>query len=77
MEEKTFESALKRLEDIVHQLESGDAPLEQSIQLYEEAIKLKSFCARKLNEAQMKVEQITRSIDGEVKTTPFDEESES
>ena len=46
--EKNFETALQRLEEIAHLLESEDTPLEDSIQLFEEGIELKEFCEEKL-----------------------------
>ena len=49
--EKNFETALQRLEEIAHLLESEDTPLEDSIQLFEEGIELKEFCEEKLKSA--------------------------
>ena len=51
----TFEEAMKRLNEIAAEMESGELPLEQSIRLYEEGTKLAVFCKRQLNEAQLKV----------------------
>ncbi len=53
---KTFEGALSQLESIVARLENGDLPLEESLKLFEEGIKLSRFCNQKLNEARKKVE---------------------
>lgn len=64
IEALSFESALKELEDIVRQLESGDAPLERSIELYERGTKLKARCEALLKAAEAKVEKITLSSDG-------------
>lgn len=68
-----FEDALKRLEDIVRKLESGDVPLDQSIELYSEGEKLRGLCQQRLEAAQAKIEKITLDRDGKPQTTaPFD-----
>ncbi len=54
----TFEQALAELERIVAQLESGQAPLEQSIELYERGARLKSHCETRLEAARLRVEKI-------------------
>src|SRR5690242_15171740 len=56
MAEKKFEAAMARLEDIVQELEKGDVPLEQSLKLFEEGIKLSRICNKRLEEAERKVE---------------------
>ena len=60
----SFEAALQRLEAIVRQLESGDAPLEAAIGLYEEAQALKAHCEAKLKAAQERIEKIVVSEAG-------------
>ncbi|MBZ5552190.1 MAG: exodeoxyribonuclease VII small subunit [Acidobacteriia bacterium] len=70
-----FEAAIKRLEEIVAQLESGDLQLEKSLELFEEGIKLSRFCHTKLDEAERKVEVLLKNAEGELKRTPFEEES--
>ncbi|MDV2502695.1 MAG: exodeoxyribonuclease VII small subunit [bacterium] len=55
-----FEKALKRLEAIVDQLEDGQIDLEKSLQLFEEGIGLARFCAGKLQEAEQKIELLSR-----------------
>ncbi|ATW02626.1 exodeoxyribonuclease VII small subunit [Sphingopyxis sp. BSNA05] len=68
-----FEDALKRLEDIVRKLESGDVPLDQSIALYSEGEKLRGLCQQRLEAAQAKIEKITLDRDGKPQATaPFD-----
>ncbi|MGQ5701693.1 exodeoxyribonuclease VII small subunit [Sandaracinobacteroides sp. A072] len=59
----SFEAALQRLEAIVRDLESGDASLEASIGLYEEAQKLKAHCEAKLSSAEARIAQL--QLDGE------------
>ena len=71
-----FETAIKRLEEIVAQLESGDLQLEKSLELFEEGIKLSRFCHTKLDEAERKVEILLKNAEGELKRTPFEGESE-
>ena len=70
-----FESAIKRLEEIVAQLESGDLQLEKSLELFEEGIKLSRFCHTKLDEAERKVEILLKNAEGELKRSPFAEEA--
>lgn len=65
IDKMSFEDAMKALEGVVNQLESGDVPLEQSIALYERGAALKAHCTKKLSEAQEKVAQITLDKDGQ------------
>jgi len=74
VEKLTFETALKELEVIVRDLEKGDIPLDLSIAAYERGVVLKNHCEKKLREAQAKIEKITVSKDGTIKTVPFEEE---
>lgn len=60
----SFEEAMRALEEVVGRLESGDAPLEESIALYERGAKLKEHCEKKLRAAELKVAQITEGPDG-------------
>ena len=71
---KDFESALKSLEDIVTQLEGGELTLDRALQLFEEGVRLSRFCHEKLEEAERKVEILTRASDGTLKETPFSPE---
>ncbi len=59
-----FEDALKRLEDIVTQLESGQAPLESSIEMYETGNRLRAHCDALLKSAEARIEKITLSSSG-------------
>jgi exodeoxyribonuclease VII small subunit len=71
--ELSFEAALKRLEEIVRRLESGEASLDESITLYGEGDRLKQQCEARLQAAQAKIEKITFGRDGEPSgTVPFD-----
>ena len=71
--ELSFEAALARLEEIVRTLERGEAPLDQSIELYQEGDRLKRHCEARLKAAQARIEQIAFASDGSPRgVTPFD-----
>ena len=63
----SFEDALSRLEGIVSRLESGQAPLEESISLYEQGAALKAHCEARLKDAQLRVEKIVVGPDGQAR----------
>jgi exodeoxyribonuclease VII small subunit len=75
MAKKTFEQAMKQLEQIVQDLESGDLPLEKAIKKFEEGIELSKFCAEKLDESEKKVTILTKDTAGSVSEMPFAEEN--
>ncbi|AYC29540.1 exodeoxyribonuclease VII small subunit [Paenisporosarcina cavernae] len=56
----TFDEAMKQLEEVVRQLESGDAPLEQAIDLYKKGMELSAICQQKLQSAE---KQLVTMID--------------
>jgi len=60
----SFEAALAELEKIVAKLESGQAPLQESISIYERGEALKSHCEKQLSAAEKRIEKITLSKDG-------------
>ena len=66
----SFEQALAELERIVSQLETGQAPLEDSIALYERGALLKAHCEARLEQARLKVEKIVVGPAGAVATEP-------
>jgi exodeoxyribonuclease VII small subunit len=71
--EMTFEDALRALEAVVRRLESGDVPLDESIDLYERGEKLRSHCQARLDAAQARIEKIVQGSDGKPSgTAPFD-----
>ncbi len=73
LDELSFEAALKRLEDIVRTLETGQAPLDESIALYAEGDTLKRQCEARLTAAQAKIDKITLGPSGApTGTQPFD-----
>mgnify|MGYP003393598532 CR=1 FL=1 len=59
-----FESAVKRLEEIVNKLEAGDLSLDDSIKLFEEGIRLYQVCIKRLDEAEKKVEILLKDKNG-------------
>src|SRR5512145_2978789 len=59
-----FEDALQRLEQIVDQLETGNLPLEESLKVFEEGVGLARRCARYLDEAEKRIELLTRDDQG-------------
>lgn len=64
--ELSFEDALKQLEKIVTELESGQAPLEKSLELYQKGAELKALCEARLEAARLQVEKISLSKTGAV-----------
>ncbi len=69
----SFEQALSALEAIVQQLERGDVPLDESIELYERGEKLREACQKRLDSAQARIEKIVTTRDGTASgTQPLD-----
>ena len=74
--EMNFEDALRALEDVVRRLESGEVPLDESIDLYEQGEKLRKHCQARLDSAQARIEKIVTSPDGKAAATaPFDSDN--
>lgn len=67
----TFEESLKQLEAIVAQLERGDLPLEDSIKMFEEGMRLSGLCKQELEAAEGKVQILLKQRDGTRKAEPF------
>lgn len=59
----TFEASLGELESVVKQLESGDLPLERALALFEKGMQLSEFCRKQLEEAETRVEMVTKKGD--------------
>ncbi|PTM58533.1 exodeoxyribonuclease VII small subunit [Desmospora activa] len=68
-----FEEAMKKLEEVVERLESGDVPLEESIRLFEEGMRLSRLCGDKLDRMEQQVEMLVQENGAWVKK-PFDPE---
>jgi len=73
-----FEEAVKKLESIVDQMESGDLPLETLLARFEEGTRLVKICQAKLEEAELKIQQLEKNAAGETTLKPWaPEESEA
>lgn len=68
-----FEEALARLEEIVRKLEGGETPLDESLGLFEEGVKLVKLCGDKLDEAERKITVLTKNGEGGYDEKPFGE----
>jgi exodeoxyribonuclease VII small subunit len=69
----SFEDALRALEDVVRRLETGEVPLDDSIDLYERGEKLRKHCQARLDAAQARIEKIVAGPDGKAAgTEPFE-----
>lgn len=74
-----FEDAMTRLETIVAELERGDLPLDESLKIFEEGIKLSKSCLKILDETERKVEILIQDKDGKKRLrayTKSDEEAD-
>ncbi|ARK20149.1 exodeoxyribonuclease VII small subunit [Sporosarcina ureae] len=67
--EMQFEQAMHQLEEIVQKLEAGEAPLDDTITLYKQGMKLSAYCQKKLQNAE---KQLIRMIDQEGNESSFD-----
>jgi exodeoxyribonuclease VII small subunit len=71
----SFEDALRALEDVVRRLESGEVPLDESIDLYERGEALRLHCQKRLDAAQARIEKIVAGPEGQARgAEPFDPE---
>ncbi|MBI5476227.1 MAG: exodeoxyribonuclease VII small subunit [Ignavibacteriales bacterium] len=73
-DEGSFEANMKRLENIVETLESSNIPLDESIALYEEGIKVSKYCIDKLRSSEIKLKQLKKDIDGKLELFDVDTE---
>jgi exodeoxyribonuclease VII small subunit len=76
VEGQTFESSLATLEKIVRELERGDLPLEESLKLFEQGVRLSRECQERLNQAERRIELLLRDAEGRPVLAPFDEDEE-
>jgi exodeoxyribonuclease VII small subunit len=74
---KTFETQLGALEKVVRDLERGDLPLEESLKLFEEGVRLSRECQERLNQAERRIEVLLRDGEGRAVLSAFDEEDAS
>jgi len=70
---KSFEASLEALEAIVNQLEGGDLPLEKSLELFEDGIRLSRQCQERLNQAERRIEVLLRDSQGRPVVSEFEE----
>ncbi|HEY8185801.1 MAG TPA: exodeoxyribonuclease VII small subunit [Pyrinomonadaceae bacterium] len=70
---KSFEASLEALEQIVRQLEGGDLPLEKSLELFEDGIRLSRQCQERLNQAERRIEILLRDNQGRPVVSAFEE----
>ena len=77
MGEIKFETAIQRLEKIVDDLEKGEMDIDKSLEIFEEGIKMSRVCSKKLNEAEAKIEKLTKGQKGELITELFPVEDEN
>jgi exodeoxyribonuclease VII small subunit len=73
---KSFESSLEALEQIVRQLEQGDLPLEKSLELFEQGIRLSRECQERLGQAERRIEILLRDNQGRPTVSEFAPEKE-
>lgn len=69
-----FEASLTSLERIVRELERGDLPLEQSLELFEQGVRLSRECQERLNQAERRIEVLMRDAKGQPVIGAFDDE---
>lgn len=72
----SFEEALSKLENIVRELEAGRIKLDDAVSAYEQAVSLKNFCEKKLQEAKLKIEKIEVRPNGQIELSPLDKTDE-
>jgi len=70
-EEISFEDYLKKLEEIVQQLEEGELTLDESVRLYEEGMNISRLCLEKLNQAKQKIEELVIENGDKCSVRPF------
>jgi exodeoxyribonuclease VII small subunit len=73
---KSFESSLEQLELIVRELEQGELPLERSLDLFEQGVKLSRECQDRLSQAERRIEILMRDNQGRTAVKPFEPESD-
>jgi len=71
VKEISFEDSLKKLEEIVEELEKGELSLDEALKLYEEGMEFSDKCMEKLNESKQKVEKITKEGNNKYHSEPF------
>jgi len=73
VQEMSFDEALEKLEAAARQLESGDVPLEEALEVYESAVRLFRHCNERLARVEERLELLTRDLDGEPVARPLED----
>lgn len=73
MSNMSFEQSLERLDKIVKDLEQGEAPLDEALELFDEGVKLIKSCGKKLDIAEQRVKKLVKGPDGEPQEAEFTE----
>ncbi len=73
---RTFEASLEALEQIVRELEQGDLPLEKSLELFEQGIRLSRECQERLSQAERRIEILLKDNQGRAIVSTFEEANE-
>lgn len=71
-DELSFEQALSNLEEIIHQMESGEAPLESLVTHYQTGVKMLKLCRERIDSAEMKIKEVNE-VDGALIEKDFEE----
>jgi exodeoxyribonuclease VII small subunit len=74
---RTFEASLEALEQIVQQLESGDLPLEKSLELFEQGVRLSRECQERLSQAERRIEVLLRDNQGRPVVSAYTESKQT
>jgi len=75
-EQLSFEEAFKELEEIVRKLEAGGLPLEESLALFERGTQLGTLCGEQLDQAELRVQQLLPTSQGDVEAVPFEDQDQ-
>ncbi len=76
MKEPSFEEALARLEEIVQELEEGEAELDRTLSLFEEGVKLSKLCHKRLESAEKKIELLVKKEGGRLARKEFEDQED-
>ncbi|MCL4386492.1 MAG: exodeoxyribonuclease VII small subunit [Actinobacteria bacterium] len=68
----SFEQAILKLEEVVKDLEDENISLDSAMEKFETGVKLSEYCLKKLNEAEKKIEELTRSVNGKLEVSEID-----
>jgi len=72
LEDLSYEDALKKVEELVESMESGELPLESLLSRFEEGTRLAQLCQAKLAEAELRIQKLEQNAEGDLELKPFD-----